>query len=99
MTFSYSFAFFFSLSGAASGVTSTFITFPCDTIRRRMQIQNLHISAERRMNIIRHFRAIIEKEGPRGLYRGLTPEIMKVIPMVGVMFTCYEYLKEMLEVS
>jgi solute carrier family 25 phosphate transporter 23/24/25/41 len=83
--------------GAASGMTSTILTYPCDTIRRRMQIQSLHIQKE--MNIQQNFQLILQKEGYRGLYRGLTPELMKVIPMVGVMFTCYEYLKEQLEVT
>jgi hypothetical protein len=83
--------------GAASGMTSTILTYPCDTIRRRMQIQSLHIQKE--MNIQQNFQLILQKEGYRGLYRGLTPELMKVIPMVGVMFTCYEYLKEQLDVT
>lgn len=83
--------------GAASGMTSTILTYPCDTIRRRMQIQSLHVQKE--MNIQQNFQLILQKEGYRGLYRGLTPELMKVIPMVGVMFTCYEYLKEQLDVT
>jgi len=87
------------LCGAASGMTSTFVTYPCDTVRRRMQIQSLHIPPHKRMNLKQNFQAIIQREGYRGLYRGLTPELLKVIPMVGVMFTCYEFLKEKLDVS
>ena len=34
------------LCGAASGSMSAFITFPFDTIRRRMQIQALHLPPE-----------------------------------------------------
>jgi hypothetical protein len=62
-----------------------------------MQIQSLRIQTE--MNIQQNFQLILQKEGYRCLYRGITPELMKVIPMVGVMFTCYEYLKEQLDVT
>jgi hypothetical protein len=46
--------------GAASGMTSTILTYPCDTIRRRMQIQSLHIQTE--MNIQHNFQLILQKE-------------------------------------
>ncbi|KAL3893659.1 MAG: hypothetical protein SGARI_008019, partial [Bacillariaceae sp.] len=38
------------LCGAASGFVATGITFPMDTIRRRMQIQNLHVDKEHRLS-------------------------------------------------
>jgi len=38
-------------------------------------------------------RSILAREGPRGLYRGLTPELCKIVPMVGGAFsTCASYL-------
>jgi solute carrier family 25 phosphate transporter 23/24/25/41 len=86
------------LCGAASGMTSTILTFPCDTVRRRMQIQNLHVLQEDRLNLTQHFSSIIRNEGPKGLYRGISPELMKVIPMVATMFTGYEWLKHQLDV-
>jgi hypothetical protein len=36
----------------------------------------------------------VEKEGILSMYRGLTPELLKVIPMVGTMFAVYEWTKE-----
>ena len=87
------------LCGAASGCLATGITFPMDTIRRRMQIQNLHIAPEHRMNSVQQFRQLVHHEGLGSLYRGLTPEMMKVIPMVGTMFVVYEFSKELLDVK
>lgn len=87
------------LCGAASGTLSTLLTFPFDTIRRRMQIQNLHVSERERMSSVEQIRHLMRHEGVRGLYRGLTPELIKVIPMVGTMFTVYEYLKKQLNVD
>ena len=87
------------LCGACSGCLATIITFPMDTIRRRMQIQNLHVDAEHRLSSGEQLMRLIRKEGLGSLYRGLKPEMLKVIPMVGTMFTVYEWSKEMLNVK
>lgn len=39
------------------------------------------------------FKHIVRTEGVRGLYRGLTPNFMKVIPSVSISYVVYEYLK------
>ena len=86
------------LCGAASGTLSTLVTFPFDTVRRRMQIQNLHVDEGKRMTGLQQITNVVKTEGFHGLYRGLPPEILKVIPMVGTMFTVYEFLKQKLDV-
>lgn len=45
------------------------------------------------MNMTALFRHIIRTEGPKGLYRGLAPNFMKVIPSVSISYVVYEYLK------
>ena len=87
------------LCGAASGCLATGVTFPMDTVRRRMQIQNLHIDPEHRLTSRQQFLHLVNQEGLKSLYRGLTPEMIKVIPMVGTMFLVYEWSKEMLDVK
>lgn len=88
------------LCGAASGIVATGITFPIDTIRRRMQIQNLHVvKPEERLSAIQQLSRLIHEEGLSSLYRGLAPEMMKVVPMVGTMFLVYEWSKEILDVK
>jgi len=82
--------------GAASGTMSTLLTFPFDTVRRRMQIQGQHFSVDERLSATQMIRSLLKKDGIKGFYRGLTPEVMKVVPMVGTMFTVYEILKEKL---
>lgn len=66
------------LCGAASGTLATLVTYPFDTVRRRMQIQNLHVSPENRMSAIQQMSKLFRHEGIHGIYRGLTPEIIKV---------------------
>lgn len=87
------------LCGAASGCLATGVTFPMDTVRRRMQIQNLHIDPAHRLTSRQQFLHLVNQEGLKSLYRGLTPEMIKVIPMVGTMFLVYEWSKEMLDVK
>ena len=84
--------------GAASGTLATLATFPMDTIRRRMQIQNLHLPKEERLSARSHIYRMVTQEGATSLYRGLTPELLKVIPMVGTMFFVYESTKDFLGV-
>jgi len=84
--------------GAASGTLSTLATFPFDTIRRRMQIQNLHFEPEHRLTGMQHIKTLVTTEGVKGVYRGLTPELLKVVPMVGTMFLVYEFMKDKLNV-
>jgi len=87
------------LCGAASGILATLVTFPMDTIRRRMQIQNLHIpNVEDRLSSRQQFTKLVSNEGLTSLYRGLTPELLKVVPMVGTMFVVYEKTKDLLNV-
>jgi hypothetical protein len=86
------------LCGAASGTLATLATFPMDTIRRRMQIQNLHLPEEERLTARSHIYKMVSREGITSLYRGLTPELLKVIPMVGTMFFVYESTKDFLGV-
>jgi len=87
------------MCGAASGILATLVTFPVDTIRRRMQIQALHFSPEERLTSRQQFYKLVTKEGMQSLYRGLPPEILKVVPMVGTMFVVYEWTKEQLNVN
>lgn len=45
------------------------------------------------------FRQILQSEGPTGLYRGLAPNFLKVIPAVSISYVVYEHLKTQLGVK
>lgn len=45
------------------------------------------------------FRQIVQTEGPTGLYRGLAPNFLKVIPAVSISYVVYEQLKTQLGVT
>lgn len=45
------------------------------------------------------FRRIIKTEGPAGLYRGITPNFIKVLPAVSISYVVYEYASRALGVN
>lgn len=44
-------------------------------------------------------RNIVTKEGIAGLYRGISPNLLKVVPAVSVSYVAYEYTRIMLGVD
>ena len=45
------------------------------------------------------FKNIIQREGLSGLYRGITPNFMKVAPAVSISYVVYEYSRRALGVT
>ena len=45
------------------------------------------------------FRAIIATEGMAGLYRGITPNFLKVAPAVSISYVVYEHCRKALGVN
>jgi hypothetical protein len=81
------------ICGATSGICSSLITYPIDVVRRRLQVRGLHHPHDSR-GPYEEVASILRKDGIRGLYRGLVPELLKVCPHVGVTFGTYEFLKD-----
>lgn len=51
------------------------------------------------LGMVGTFNSIVQEEGPRGLYRGLLPNFLKVIPAVSIGYVMYEQLKLLLGVD
>lgn len=45
------------------------------------------------------FKRIVATEGPAGLYRGITPNFIKVLPAVSISYVVYEYSSRALGVN
>ncbi|KNC50306.1 thiamine pyrophosphate carrier 1 [Thecamonas trahens ATCC 50062] len=82
--------------GASSGALAKFAVYPLDLVRRRMQVQGLERSAEYGGRLPSYtsswqcLRATLHLSGVRGLYQGLLPAMLKVIPASIVTFVAYE---------
>ena len=57
------------------------------------------IPATKQDSMLSLFRAIYSNEGIRGLYRGIAPNFMKVIPAVSIGYVVYENVKKALGAS
>jgi solute carrier family 25 phosphate transporter 23/24/25/41 len=99
-------------SGALSGIASSLLLFPMDSIRRRMQVEKIlcHGPDSNSKSNSKHVRAstkssggaiaevvrVLKGDGIRGLYRGIVPELLKVTPMVSITFCIYEFIYNLL---
>ncbi|KAF8980854.1 mitochondrial thiamine pyrophosphate transporter [Entomortierella lignicola] len=79
------------ISGATAGIIATACTYPFDLLRTRFAVQrNVKVYT----SVPQAFQHIIQKEGIRGFYKGMSPALIQVIPYMGVMFGSYDTLKQ-----
>lgn len=83
------------LIGSAAGAISSTATFPLEVARKHMQVGALS-GRQIYKNVVHALVSILEQEGIQGLYRGLGPSCMKLVPAAGISFMCYEACKSIL---
>lgn len=83
------------LIGSAAGAFSSSATFPLEVARKHMQVGALS-GRQVYKNVLHALASIFEQEGVAGLYRGLGPSCMKLVPAAGISFMCYEACKRIL---
>ncbi|KAB2618650.1 adenine nucleotide transporter BT1 [Pyrus ussuriensis x Pyrus communis] len=82
------------LIGSAAAAISSGATFPLEVARKRMQVGAL--SGRQYKHILDALSSILASEGISGLYKGLGPSYMKLVPAAGISFMCYEACKRIL---
>jgi len=80
--------------GATSAIISQSICYPLDTVRRRMQVKGSTYTS-----MANAYSTIIQKEGFLGMYRGILPNTIKIVPNNGIRWLCYTNLCRMLSVE
>lgn len=86
-------------AGASAGAIAATFVCPLDVIKTRLQVYGLPEvarSGHRGSVIITSLRNIVQNEGFRGLYRGLSPTLAALLPNWAVYFTVYGHLKSLL---
>ena len=82
--------------GAFSGAIGASVVYPLNVLRTRLQAQGTHLHPATYTSIGDVARKTIQAEGPRGLYKGLTPNLLKVVPAVSISYVVYENSKRAL---
>jgi len=83
------------LIGSLAGAISSSATFPLEVARKHMQVGAVS-GRQVYKNVFHALSSILEQEGIGGLYRGLGPSCMKLVPAAGISFMCYEACKRIL---
>lgn len=84
--------------GALAGGIASAITYPTDVIRRRMQLVGTGtVELPPYRNTWDCIKTVYRTEGAGGLYKGLAPGMLKVVPSVAIAFMTYERLRVVLK--
>jgi solute carrier family 25 (mitochondrial phosphate transporter), member 23/24/25/41 len=81
--------------GSLAGAITSSATFPLEVARKQMQVGTVS-GREVYRNGLHTIYRIVRKEGIDGLYRGLGPRCIKLMPAAGISFMCYEACKRIL---
>ncbi|CAG8334849.1 unnamed protein product [Penicillium salamii] len=82
--------------GATSGAFSASIVYPLNVLRTRLQTQGTFMHPPTYTGIGEVLSITLKAEGPRGLYKGLTPNLLKVAPAMSISYVVYENAKRTL---
>jgi len=89
----------FSL-GAISGGVAASLTYPTDVIRRRVQLmgyQGTGLNMPKYDGTWHCITSTVKQEGIRGLYKGMVPCWLKVVPSMAIAFMIYERCRKVLK--
>lgn len=81
------------LAGAIAGMNYNFIFFPADTIKSRMQTEQLGSEQRTRKTFSGVARLLWQQQGVIGFYRGCGLTVARSAPSSALIFTVYESLK------
>ncbi|XAR50411.1 hypothetical protein NMG60_11004728 [Bertholletia excelsa] len=84
--------------GTISGALGATCVYPLQVVRTRLQAQRSNTSdAYKGMSDV--FRRTFQHEGLRGFYKGLLPNLLKVVPAASITYLVYETMKKSLDLG
>uniref|UniRef100_A0A1D1YXR3 Graves disease carrier protein n=1 Tax=Anthurium amnicola TaxID=1678845 RepID=A0A1D1YXR3_9ARAE len=85
--------------GSVAGLLGQTLTYPLDVVRRQMQVEAFSGSADAvERGTVESLVLIVQKQGWRQLFSGLSINYLKVVPSVAIGFTVYDVMKSLLKV-
>ncbi|KAL2354433.1 calcium dependent mitochondrial carrier protein-like protein [Cryomyces antarcticus] len=88
-----------ALIGGFSGAFGASVVYPVNLLRTRLQSQGTAVHPRTYTGIMDVTRQTLKGEGVRGLFNGLTPNLLKVAPAVSITYVVYENSKKALHLQ
>jgi len=79
--------------GTIAGTAAQLVTYPLDTIRKRLQMNGLLGTEKVYKSTLDCIKKVSAAEGVKGFYGGLVPTLLKIAPAAAIQFTAYDLLK------
>ncbi|KAM5539366.1 hypothetical protein V8D89_006818 [Ganoderma adspersum] len=84
-------------SGSMGGISYWLSCYPLDVIKSRIQLRATPPEGTPVQYIARELRAVVAEGGASGLFRGLTPSLLRSIPAAAATFAAFEITREYLQ--
>jgi solute carrier family 25 phosphate transporter 23/24/25/41 len=82
--------------GTCSSTCGQLASYPLALVRTRLQARTISMDPSQPDTMSGQFKYILQNEGPVGLYRGIIPNFIKVIPAVSISYVVYENVRKRL---
>ncbi|KAH8816272.1 mitochondrial carrier domain-containing protein [Xylogone sp. PMI_703] len=82
--------------GAMSGAFGASVVYPINLLRTRLQAQGTVLHPATYNGIWDVAQKTVKNEGMRGLFKGITPNLLKVVPAVSITYVVYENAKKVM---
>jgi solute carrier family 25 folate transporter 32 len=87
------------IMGASSKVIASITTYPFQVIRTRLQMLQSASAARVYVGVVNTAKEVMSSEGIAGFYKGLTPNLIRVVPSSAITLAVYEGLSKLLDVK
>jgi solute carrier family 25 (mitochondrial folate transporter), member 32 len=82
---------------ASSKIISSSIFYPYQVVRANLQVDARTLNLQHYTSAFQVIESILSREGLLGLYKGLGPNLLRVVPATCITFIVYEKMKHFLE--
>ncbi|KAL0955482.1 hypothetical protein HGRIS_001722 [Hohenbuehelia grisea] len=83
-------------SGSTGGIAYWLSCYPLDVVKSRIQLRETPPTGTPVQYIARELRAIVSESGAAGIFRGLSPSLLRSIPAAASTFAAFELTREYL---
>ena len=83
--------------GMLSKIVASLVTYPQQVLRARMQKLQIERNQIKYKTLLQSFATISRREGISGMYKGMVPNLARMLPSTGVTFFTYELVNRMFD--